>query len=326
MSSYEFTYNMKSTIGFPDMLYDVCQTYPKCDYSKKDVSLITNPRHINAMTTYTNYIYGGYSYSPIGALQPLIIVNCTDGSQSKTGKDQEEQKYKPVLGFCAFETSIHSADTYVTLKEEDPFSQFMQPDEKDNYRISYEGETNIKKIYLDLYLYNGDVNFTDFFIFIDDPTVEEPNMQVNKYILGNKIFYSITLNDKTKKEFYFTVHATKYSFYTVYYQLIREGVGDFAIGTSKIESGASYLQSIDLSWGQKEKVIKVENLKSTIGTPFLTNFYSLNCNIKVYRTNERSGSSEGEVAVTDSYGQDIMTSESTGFYDTYIYKIERTKT
>ncbi|MCF0116881.1 MAG: hypothetical protein HUJ61_02390, partial [Bacilli bacterium] len=99
----EINYNMKSILGFPDMLFDECNTYPKCNYKEKKPDSIKNPRHANFMTMYSKYLQDTDFYSPISAKQPLLLVNCTDDSKEKSGEGQRQK-----VNLCLFETSIFS--------------------------------------------------------------------------------------------------------------------------------------------------------------------------------------------------------------------------
>ena len=316
----EFNYNMKAVAGFPDMLFGICKNYPKCDYSNKDFASITNPRHSNFMTTYSEYTTGKEYYTPISAIQPLILVNCTDGTQRKTNSTDSKDRIKS--DYCVFETSVFSDNDYLSLHEAAPFSQFLLASEIDNYKIVLEDESNVTKIYLDLYLYTGDVNFTDFFAFIKKEG--ELGLEAHQYSLANKVFYSMTVTNNANKEIRFSVSAIKNSFYTISYQLVRSNE-DFSVGTNIVESGASYLQSIDLTWDQKIKHIKLQNTKTNLGSPFLTNFFSLNCDFIVNRlsTDENGNRVNKSVLITDNYGQDIINNQEYDYYNEYYeYSVE----
>ena len=312
---YEFIYNMKPITGFADMLFYVCNTYPKCDHSKKNLTFTKGSQLINLMTSYTYHLTGENSYSPISSIQPLILVNCTNASLKKYGgKD-----IIPKSVFCAFETSIYSNEDYLTLKENNHFVKFIRKGETNNYKILIEGEPRIESINLNIFLYTGDVYLNNITIINNG----ERYIERNGYQIFNNLFYLFYYYDPYRESFlddveiHFSVSPRKNSFYTISYLLVR--ATSFLTGTYIFKSGAVYSRYI------YKEYINIENLKSLQGCSFLTRFYSLNCKFDVYRlTRDDSGNTKSKsVLIIDNYGQDIITNDQIGYNDEYYnYQIQ----
>ena len=92
----EINFNMKSIIGFPDMLYDNCTTYPNCIYNNAKLKDLIDPHHSNRMSVFSFYLKDDKEITPISAFQPLMIVKCREGPKYKNRNSD----------YCFFETSI----------------------------------------------------------------------------------------------------------------------------------------------------------------------------------------------------------------------------
>ena len=251
----EINFNMRSIKGFPDMRFDAALDFPEAEYNDERIINIRNPHHANRMTVFSFYLNDEKTmtdfkdYNSISANQPLIVVECLEG------QNDEEQKSL----FCEFETSIFSNKDRINLIEKETYSQYLLDGETDLYTINIEHEENLHKIYLDLIVFSGDVNF--------EVENEESFTSAHKYYLSNKIFYSITVGD-TAKKIDFKVTAQKNSFYIVAYQIVIEG--DESKNVNEIESGVNFVQSIYIGDdADYMKYVKTSNLKYEQGSDFL---------------------------------------------------------
>ena len=301
----EMNFNMKAIKGFPDMYFQRAKDFPETvyDVSKLDDGF-DNPHHSNRITVYNFYLNETdyVDYNPLSKNQPIIVVHCVAGSK-------EEEDY---AGFCEFETSIFSNEDRINLIEKDTLSQYLFPEESDLYTINIEKEKDLAKIYLDLIIFSGDVDFE-----IETQSISKT---AHKYFLSNKIFYSITVNDNDDKIINFKVTAQKKSFYLIQYQLVRKG--DESKNINKIESGINYIQSIFIGEGADYmKYVDFENLNYEKLSPFLINFYSENCQYVVSRLHEKEDGSEDEeyFVMEDNYGQ-IIIDEKDGYFDKDKYR------
>ena len=265
----EINFNMKALMGFPDMLFDNCTTYPNCKYDDNKLPEINDPHHSNRMSVFSFYLKEAKEITPISQFQPLMIVKCREGPKfnSKTSD------------YCIFETTIFSNKDRLKLREVESISQFLLTNESDLYTVDYEEEDDVQKIYLDLLVFSGDVKF-----IIDNADVDKA---AHKYFLANKIFYSIHVKDienKNKgKKIHFSVVAQKNSFYIISYQLVKTGENNLNIR----ESGTNFVESIAV--GEEEanyKLIYLQNYRSDVGEPFLASFYSKNCEFIISRVDD----------------------------------------
>ena len=306
----EINFNMKTIKGFPDMLFDWTNDFPYSVYDDNKIKNIkTNPRHANRMTVYSIYLNDNdyKEFNPLSEIQPLIVVQCIDGVT-----DEKENTV-----YCEFETSIFTDLDRINLIRDETFSQYLLEKESDLYTINIENEENLEKVYLDLIVFSGDVNFE----------IENSNdLQAHKYYLSNKIFYSIKVNSNNKK-IDFKVEAKKNSFYLVMYKLVYSG--DQSKNINKIESGLNYIQSIAIGREKPDylKYIEIENLKFEQQNPFLINFYSQNCKFMISRNKLDDDGNETEepeyFPMEGSYGQLIIDkTDNYYFKKDYKFKID----
>ena len=284
----EVNYNMKSLTGHPDLRFDKCKTFPDCEYDDEKFASTEDPTHTNSMTVYSFYLNEEKAYTTISAFQPLGLIKCDDGF-IESGSNKE---------LCSFETTIFTNNDRLILKNEQSFSQYLLDGEKDLYTIdlTYEDESQIGKVLIDLIIFSGDVK-------IDmDSNIDVNVNSANKYFLANKMFYSITINQLYKKKIDFSVTAFKKSFYFIQYQVVKKN----AKIVKKLESGTSYIESINIEQEQDEKEYIVQNPKVHLGLPFMINFYSQNCRFEI-----KDGNSK-EITLNDNYAQEVKlnTSES----------------
>ena len=298
----EINYNMKSIMGFPDMLFEKCNTFPECYYNDSKLDVIIDPHHSNRMSVYSFYLKDEKPITPISSFQPLMIVKCKEG---QTEKDKKSS-------FCIFETAIFTNKDRLHIKEAETFSQFLLKGEKDLYTIDFSTEENIEKVYLDLIVFSGDVRFK-----MDDSNSEQ---MAHKYFLSNKIFYSISTKYFTTKNIDFSVIAEKNSFYIIQFQYVK--AGDESKITNIIESGTNFIESIAIGENKEDsKIIELQNFKIDVGTPFLASFYSKNCKFIVSLENDPHN-----ITFLDMYGYfgQIIIDETHKFYyeDKYKFRIK----
>ena len=256
----EINFNMKAIKGFPNMLFDTPSDFPYTNYDDNNkLNDCIDPQPSNRMTVYSTYIKDPsyVPFDPLSQNQPLIIVQCKKESNAES--------------VCFFETSIFTDKDKMNLIEDETFSQYLLEGESDSYNINIANEKNIEKVYLDLIVFSGDVNFE----------ILTNNVDAHKYYLSNKLFYSIHVNSNNDN-IEFKVTALKNSFYVVMYSLVKPG--DDSRNTNKLESGVNFIQSVNAGDDeQMEKIIEIENLKYEQKYPFLVNFYSQNCQFEISR-------------------------------------------
>ena len=92
----EINFNMKAIMGFPDMLYDNCTTYPNCTYNDGKINDVNDPHQPNRISVFSFYLKDEKEIAPISAFQPLMIVKCREGLKYKNKK----------ADYCIFENEI----------------------------------------------------------------------------------------------------------------------------------------------------------------------------------------------------------------------------
>ena len=220
---------MKARKDFPNMYFETFTDYPNCKYDIYNKHYI-NPHHSNSMTVYSFYLKDlkdNEKYTIISPIQPLMVVNCIV---------VDEWEVKDSF-FCQFETSIFT-------------DQYLLKGEKDSYTISLLSKEKIKKVYLDLIVLSGNVDFQI-----------ETNIEAHKYFLSNKIFCSIQVKEgDTKVDFY--VKAER--IHIVY---------DEEVDDSKNENyieGVNYINSILIGDNDKYSNCRFKNMRFFFSSIFVS--------------------------------------------------------
>ena len=284
-------YNMITTLGFPDMFFDTCTTYPLCLYTKEKMSNVSDPHNVNSMSSYI--IDYDKTITPISAKQNVLIVNCTEGA-SKAGKNKQDQS-EINQKTCEFNTLIYSNLRKIKLIENELFSQYIIAGQKDKYTISFKQHKNLYKIYVDLMIYSGDVTFK---------TEVDPE-EKHKYLTANKIFYSLKIKEIGKDTVDFEVQAQKNSFYSIQYTLVRNIEQDSSL-INNVPTGVNYLITID-PFAESDtlipmkKILNFENTRTIDGHPYLINFNSLNCKIGIYKRYTKDSNIVEEIIKSKDY-------------------------
>ena len=289
----EINSNMKILKGFPEMYYDECEDFPNCKYDEKSLEELYNIFPSNKLATCSFYYeelikenIEFKNYNPISDFQPIMIVYCSKG---------EKQTFFGERNICEFDTFYFTNEDSINLYEEGTISQYLLKDEDDKYTINIENENNVDKIYLDLLLFNGEVQLN----------LEEINQnQFKKFYASNKIYYIISITPNIK-EIKFKVIAQKASFYMVQYHLVK--TNDDSKYLNKIESGINFISSIQL-FSQNEYQKKIYDLinyyKSENKNPYLISFYSQNSKFNSYRV--LSNGQKEPISSLENSGQIIL--------------------
>ena len=281
-ASKEQIYNMLTLEGLPQMYIHKCKTYPLCDLDINQIDSIEDiirPNEINSMTSWVNT--DPKSYNPIQAEQYIMYVKCPALQNNDV---------------CKFTTTILGNNDTVTLVENQPFSQYILKGEPDAFLINFEFEKNIKKIHINTLVISGDVSFT-----LKDANSNQ-ELNTNKYYLGNKIFYSITVgNNPYTKSIRVEIFAKKNSYYVVDYKLIKE---EYEQTLNDVYAGINYLISVPKQ-GEKYKFLTIYNPNLLAGNKYLVSFKSLNCLFNISRIKENN--IDEEIKTYGTYSQNLIT-------------------
>ena len=155
----------------------------------------------------------------------------------------------------------------------------MLKDQVLNYKIRKGKESGIKKIFIDIMIYVGNVD-----ININD--LEKKGLKADLYCQINKIFISAKINGNSEniEDLIFSVKGLNNTYFTILitFASMDNDVDSFI--ANKLKTGMSYLVTIDASQfdesGYTNKIIKFKNERIYDFIPFMVNFYSLNCEIE----------------------------------------------
>ena len=155
----------------------------------------------------------------------------------------------------------------------------MLKDQVLNYKIRKGKESGIKKIFIDIMIYVGNVD-----ININD--LEKKGLKADLYCQINKIFISAKINGNSEniEDLIFSVKGLNNTYFTILitFASMDNDVDSFI--ANKLKTGMSYLVTIDASQfdesGYTNKIIKFKNERIYDFISFMVNFYSLNCEIE----------------------------------------------
>ena len=151
--------------------------------------------------------------------------------------------------------------------------------EEKSFEISVAGEKDIKKIFIDIITYVGEVE-------VNTDNINKTELIVSQYISINKIYLSLKTfpNYESLHDFYFSVKTISDAYYIVHYSLGKEDIDDSLI-TNELKTGMSYLVTIDPKipdgYNIANKVIRFKNEKFKENIPIMTSFFSLNCKTEI---------------------------------------------
>ena len=290
--------NLMTLNGFPKMHVIECDNYPLCSLDNLENGI--RPRNINRFSSYSYTKKENIEYSLLSKSQTLFVVEC---EQNKEKAGEQESKYFDAL--CGYGTIIYKDGAEIELIENHYFNQFSLKDEEHKYKIKIAGESNIKKIFIDIMTYIGDVEIT-----INSPK----DLNYGSYVSINKIYLSLKVDEYKEKidNIIFTVKGTSNTYYTALVNFIRdEKVEEDSQITNKLETGMPYLVTIDTTKKNKNKnankIVKIMNEKHYDFIPMMVNFYSLNCKINVTQSYNDNGILKEENAkVFDHLSQDVI--------------------
>ena len=173
-------------------------------------------------------------------------------------------------------------------------SQYIIDGQNSEYIIDISEEKDISKIHVDLLIVNGDI----------DLRINEENkapINGNRYILSNKIFYSIHKDvNPNLKRIIARVEAKTNGYYIIDYKIVRNSEEELS---NKIHTGINYLIPIARKDNAKEKTISIYNNKLLNDESHYTSFYSLNCKFEISRKQEYG--EPIKIQSFGNYGEDI---------------------
>ena len=305
-SDKRMNFNMYNRKGISEMYVTKCSTYPNCLYDTKSLTY-TKPKKINRMTIWETTI--DKTYEALDSEKYVMLVYCKDDDND-------------LRGYCEVDTAIEVPGKTVTLIEKEQYSKFVLKGDKGIFKIDLKGGMKIQRLTVDIMVYSGDVTFDlkGFDSKLNNGKLRDEEVELShyKYFLSNKIHYHFNLAQLTFDYFEIEYNAILNSFFTIKYE---SNPFNLIQVEENILSDESYLVQIDPTTSEKYKTIYLANYRIKDKTPFLANFFALNCDFTVTRIEKED--SEKEIAFFDGYAQEIIYSDSQGYNsELYEYKIK----
>ena len=231
----------------------------------------------------------------LGPEKRVMIVKCMDDGSNESG-------------YCEFDVTIYTQTDEIKLGTTN-FVKYVKKDETGKFLIDFNRATKLLSVGVQIMVHSGEVVFDG-----ENPTGWDEMAKPEKFILANKVFLNFKLNRFAAEKLYVTYKAIKDSFFTIKYKYhLAELSTDYE--DEVIQPEESYLIQIDPE-PEKNLTIYIENDRYKQKEIFLTNFFALNCDFRIF-TKRITGTIE--VPITDGYGQDILTSKDGATYSSPLY-------
>ena len=312
----KMTMSLYSIFGFPKMTVVDCNTYPKCPLTEDILKNGESPRNINRFSSYTYNSDPFEDYSPISKKQKIFVVECKESQKNNNA----ESKYFDII--CSFGSLIYRDNDEIELFEDYYYMQYAKKGQIDNYRINIQHESNIKKIFVDVITYTGEVEVVPG---------ETDSTEYRTYNSINKIYTSIKAKKPSEnlENLIFTVSASTDAYYSILYNFGRdENIEMDSLISNQLQTGFSYLVTIDAqqidAYQIGNKIVKFSNERIIDYMPFMVNFYSLNCEIEVGTIFKDSDGNEviQQLQQFGRYSHDVVNPNENRYYSSeYDYRI-----
>ena len=291
----KYDYSLYQKTGLTKMYIAHCRTYPDCNFEESQLSNLIEPESVSQMTIWTT---SDDKSSVLSNEKYVIVAFCAD-----QGNNNE--------AYCEFETSIFSKGQDITLVEDEKFSKYVVSGEKGKIIADLQAGRQIQRLAFDIMVFSGDVTFTIEKENLKNKLGEDAQITYDKYYLSNKIYYHFDLAQLSTDRITLEFTAVLNSFFTIQYEVNSYNKNQLE---EYIPSGESYLVQIDPTSVSKTKTIHFSNRFYKNNSPFMANFFALNCEFEVKRGDET-------IEFFDGYAQEILRSGTSGF-DSQFYDYE----
>ena len=281
VNASEYSFAIKTLKGDCQMYFDKCTTYPKCNYDNLDN--LDQINNIGDIYSF-NIKNEGIEFTPISPIQNFIIVKCNENKNI----------------YNSFESVFFDNIDYLILKENESFKQYLISQQTNQYKILYSTLIDSKQIMIEVQIINGDIN-----LILKNELIEQ------KFQTANKIFYLMNLNNN-QGDVIISIKSLKNTVYSIKYNKISNNLNEY------IENDLNYLVTLDKT--ENNKLLYYTNPKNS-NNNYLINFYSLNCNLELYKQ-LNDGTFSKLSNIDYYYSQDIITNSDDRYKnENYIYKI-----
>ena len=187
--------------------------------------------------------------------------------------------------YCEFDVSVFSRGQDTKLIENQKLYKYVMKGEKGNLLANLKVNRVVTRLTIDIMVFNGDVSFS----------IKENDLNVQKYYLSNKITFNVLKPQEVLDKVTIEFEANLNSFFNIQYSVDSKSNEQ----TEEILfSGESYIVQINPLSLSKTKTIKMSNLFEN-RSPFLINFFAINCEFEVKRGKD-------EIPFSDGYAQEYL--------------------
>lgn len=286
-SANKYDYTLSNLKGMAKLYMGECSLFPDCYFEVEDlqslnrsiVSQANNQWIFNTRVDHSKAIY---------TQKDVMVVYCEDNELNGD--------------YCEFETSLIYRGQDIKLIEGEKFYKYILKGEKGNLVIDLGHNRVVTRLTVDIMVFTGDVTFS---------VQPQEGIIMQKNYLSNKVIFNINKPQQVLDKVVIEFTGVLNSFFDVQYTVDsrnEEQTEEYLV------SGENYLVQVNpLSLG-KSKTLHMRNFFGN-KVPFMTNFYSLNCDFEVKRGNVL-------IEFADGYAQDnIKKGEAVDEYYNYQVKI-----
>ena len=304
----KMTLSLNSIEGFPKMYVIKCENYPLCseEINNRESINAIRPRNINRYSSYNVEKEDNYDESPISKRQTLFVVEC------KRAINEYNETYNYSDFMCLYNSLIYKDNTIVELKEQKFYNQYALQGEEHEFKILLNEQLYIQKVFIDVMTYVGEVE-------INTDEIKKLGINADHYEAIHKKYISVKVNGKSIGELYFKVKALNNTYYTILIDYALISSDEESLITNKLESGMSYLVTVDNSIvSSTKKIINFKNERAFDEIPYMVNFYSLNCEISIFSVYNNG---EEPIEQFDNFFNEIIDKDEDKYSSHYKYKI-----
>ena len=286
----KYDYTLSNIKGLAKLYITLCNGFPNCYYTKEDLDTM-NEIKVSHANNHMIWTTDEYSSSAIGPYKNVMVVYCEDSNLNGD--------------YCEFDTSIFLRGQNIELIENQKLYKYILKGEKGNLVIDLHENRIVSRITVDIMIFNGDVYFSVL--------NKEEGLTVQKNYLSNKVLFNLIMPRRTLEnpQVIIEFEGNLNSFFDIRYTVDSQSTEQSA---EFLSSGESYLVQINPLSTTKTKTVSINNIYGD-KTPFMTNFFALNCEFEIKRGNEK-------IVVSDGYAQDnIEAGKLVNGYYTYNIRI-----
>ena len=290
-SAKKYDHTLTNIKGSARLYIGECQNFPDCSFTKDDLVKLNNETHVAHANNHQIWTTDAYKSSALGIYKDVMVVYCEDNELNGD--------------YCEFDISIFYKGQDIELIENQKLYKYVINGETGNLIVNLHENRIVTRVTIDIMVFTGDITFS---------AKEKEGVTITQTYLSNKVLFEAILSRAVLDELVIEFEARINSFFDVQYTVDAQDKDQIY---EYIPSGESYLVQINPLLLAKTKTVSITNIYGD-KTPFMTNFFALNCEFKVER-------GDLDIPFSDGYAQDnIEAGKLVNGYYTYKIKIIET--